>query len=238
MNRNRLIIPGIITSLNLLSGSIATVMAINGELKIAVALVVIAAVFDFFDGFAARMLNAVSEFGKQLDSLADLVSFGMAPAALLYRLAQDNQVYSEYWGLFVFVLVAFSAIRLAKFNTDENQKTEFTGLPTPAAALFIISIVWYCSKESNIITEFLLNKYVFAAMIWGISLLMISGIRLFSLKVTKKSGGYLWQMLFVGLSVILLITFKVFGLSLVIILYIALSLLRNLISRKTKNTEK
>ena len=238
MIKNKILIPGIITSLNLFSGSIATVLALNGEIKFAVVLVVIATVFDFLDGFVARLLDAVSEFGKQLDSLSDLVSFGMAPAALLYRLAGDHQLYNDYFGLFVFILPVFSAIRLAKFNTDQNQKTEFKGLPTPASALFIISIVWYCSSGSNIITTVLLNQYVFAGIITFICLMMVSNIKLFSLKISSTSSGYFWQILFLVLSTLLLITFKIFGLSLVIILYLALSLLRNLISRKTKNIER
>jgi CDP-diacylglycerol---serine O-phosphatidyltransferase len=238
MNKNKLVIPGIITSLNLFSGSIATVLALGGEIKIAVVLVVIAAVFDFIDGFVARMLDAVSEFGKQLDSLADLVSFGMAPAALLYRLAENHQLYNDYVGMFVFIIPVFSSIRLAKFNTDENQNTEFSGLPTPASALFCISVVWYCSNESNTITESILNQYFFAGMIISICILMVSKIRLFSLKISGKSSGYFWQILFLVLSVLLLITFKVLGLSFVIILYLALSIIRNLIKKNIKKQER
>jgi len=147
---SKIFIPNTITSLNLLCGAIAIVLAIQGEVKIAGILILLASVFDFFDGFVARKIGAMSEFGKQLDSMADLVSFGMAPTAIMYELLRfslklyggfNNQTTINMLLLSIsFIIVIMSAIRLAKFNISENQKNSFLGLPTPAFAIFIASL--------------------------------------------------------------------------------------------------
>ena len=139
-------IPNTITSLNLFSGSIAIVMAFEGAYIWVVFWVIIAAIFDFFDGMAARLLNAYSDIGKELDSLADVVSFGVAPAVAVFTLLRNDIIYHEslifiqpYIPYLAFVIPIFSALRLAKFNIDERQTSSFIGLPTPANALFWIS---------------------------------------------------------------------------------------------------
>ena len=132
-------IPNILTLCNLLSGCAAAVFALCvNDLQWAFWCVVVAAVFDFLDGFVARLLKSHSAIGKELDSLADMVSFRFAPAAVLYTMYAMTGG-SDVWGFAVFVVAAFSALRLAKFNLDENQTTQFIGLPTPACALFFVS---------------------------------------------------------------------------------------------------
>jgi CDP-diacylglycerol--serine O-phosphatidyltransferase len=226
-------IPSFITSMNLVCGAIATIMALHGEVRIAIILIICAAVFDFFDGFAARLLNMVSDFGKQMDSLADVISFGFAPAALLYNLIITNEILPGYFPLIAVFITVFSALRLAKFNIDTEQAAEFRGLPTPASALLLISICWYCNDYDNNITEFLKTNYVIIILIIGLSALMVSRIKLLSLKI--KSFGLksnLWQLILISGTIVLLITFKILGIGLVIILYISLSIFKQLISKK------
>jgi CDP-diacylglycerol--serine O-phosphatidyltransferase len=156
---SKIIIPNAITSLNLLSGAVAVVLAIQGEVRTAGILILIASVFDFFDGFVARKINAMSEFGKQLDSLADLISFGMAPAAIMYELLRFGQkLYGNFFQQTTlntivlsasFLIVLLSAIRLAKFNISENQKNSFMGLPTPAFAILVASFPLISSLEPD-----------------------------------------------------------------------------------------
>ena len=134
-------IPNTITSMNLFSGSIAIVMAFEGAFIWVVFWVILAAIFDFFDGMAARLLNAYSEIGKELDSLADVVSFGVAPSVAVFILLRDYILFPEslsiiqpYVPYLAFIIAVFSALRLAKFNIDERQTSSFIGLPTPANA--------------------------------------------------------------------------------------------------------
>mgnify|MGYP000981582205 FL=1 len=141
-------IPNILTLLNLFSGCIAIIMAFKNDFEGVVIWVAIAALFDFFDGMAARILKAYSPLGKELDSLADVVSFGVAPAAALYILMNNYfllnglpLIVSHYAPYLAFLIPMFAAYRLAKFNIDERQTTSFFGLPTPANGLFWIS---YC----------------------------------------------------------------------------------------------
>ncbi len=140
-------IPNTITCCNLISGAIATYFAFNGQYKMAVLMIILGAVFDFFDGMTARLLHVSSPIGKELDSLADDITFGLAPSAILFSLLHELQYpaflvpVQEYLPYVAFVMAAFSALRLAKFNLDERQSTSFIGLPTPANALFWGSLV-------------------------------------------------------------------------------------------------
>lgn len=229
-------IPSIITALNLFCGSIATVFAFEGNIEYAVVLIIIAAVFDFLDGMAARLLNAVSEFGKQLDSLSDLISFGFAPSALLYNFITKNQIFPEYFSLLAFLPVVFAAWRLAKFNIDISQVKEFAGLPTPAFALFLISVIYYSEAESNAIVELINNQYFLLPLIIALCILMISNIRLFSLKFSiVRSDRLIWQMILIICSVFLLIIFGAIALAMIIILYLSLSIIRNLLFKYKHN---
>ena len=130
-------IPNTITSMNLLCGVLGVIASLNGRLELGFELMILAAVFDFCDGLAARLLKAYSEIGKELDSLADDVSFGVLPAVMLYQISGTDILILKYLPL---VLAAFSALRLAKFNLDERQHDSFIGLPTPAAAMICGSL--------------------------------------------------------------------------------------------------
>ncbi len=169
-------VPNLFTSANLFSGCLAIVFAFEGRLDISLYLVILSSVFDFFDGFMARILKATSVIGRELDSLSDLISFGMAPATMIY-VASENIWNPAFLKYLPFLIVVFSALRLAKFNVDTRQETDFVGLPTPANALFFISF-------ANLIynTEFITNQIIVGTVIAFFSLLLVSEIKMFSLK--------------------------------------------------------
>ena len=147
--------PNILTLCNLLSGCAAVIFALCiNDLEQAFWCVLVAAVFDFLDGFAARLMEVSSPVGKELDSLADMISFGLAPASILYSIYVATGG-DELSGFAVFILVAFSALRLAKFNLDERQATEFIGLPTPACAMFFASVGYISGRSYCRLCRFL-----------------------------------------------------------------------------------
>jgi len=129
-------IPNTITCLNLISGCIATYFAFDSDYKMALLFIVIGAVFDFFDGMTARLLHVSSPIGKELDSLADDITFGFAPSAMVFSFLCSFHIHFPLIPFLAFIMAAFSALRLAKFNLDERQAMGFIGLPTPANALF------------------------------------------------------------------------------------------------------
>ncbi len=168
-------IPNAITLLNLISGCVATMYAFHGELYMSFLFVALAAVFDFLDGFAARALGQYSEIGKQLDSLADVVSFGVAPSAMLFNLfCYAGGEAAAGWS--VFVLAGFSALRLARFNIDDTQTEEFRGMPTPACALMT------ASAASGWADAFLFSPWAIIAFVALMCFLLVSPIRMFSFK--------------------------------------------------------
>lgn len=227
-------IPSLITSGNLICGAIAIFLAFSNNLEFAVYFVLLASVFDFFDGFAARKLNAVSEFGKQLDSLADLISFGFAPSAMIYVFIENNEILPKNFSYLSILLVLFAAYRLAKFNTDESQATEFKGLATPGMALFIMGIVYPKSLGLISTEQIFLNKIFIIACLIILPVLMVSNIRFFSFKIKKFSfKNIVWQLVLLIFGIILLIIFGINGLTYLIILYLALSILKNLTTKKT-----
>ncbi len=229
-------IPNTITLLNLLSGFFSVVMASSGDLTTAAWLIVAASVFDFLDGFSARMLKAYSELGRQLDSLADLVSFGLAPAFILYRmlaaagggitLAGAFPEVSFFLLLSPALLVAAAALRLARFNIDPAQETSFSGLPTPAAGLFFASLPFVAAEGFAGWIPPLGNMWVLAALALLISFLMISHLPLFSLKFKERSPRSVVPAVTLALvSVILFLLFFLKALFLIIILYIFMALI-------------
>jgi CDP-diacylglycerol---serine O-phosphatidyltransferase len=158
-------IPNTITSLNVFSGCISITFAFNGQLEIAAYFIFLAAVFDFFDGFTARLLDAYSQMGKELDSLADMVSFGVAPAAILYQimlasiLEYDLPPFIQtYLPLLAFLLAIFSALRLAKFNLDERQHLTFIGLATPPNAMFFAALIFISESETLAPIQFVFHN--------------------------------------------------------------------------------
>jgi len=221
-----------ITCLNLFSGCMACVMALSDNNYIeAFIFIIIASVFDFFDGFAARLLKVYSDIGKELDSLADVVSFGVAPGMVIYVFLQDilaNAFPSSlaYFSLFAFLIPAFSALRLAKFNIDDRQTSSFIGLPVPANALFWGSFI-YLLSYSDIIPP--LYKIVGVILcIFLFSYLMVSEIQMFSLKFKN----YRWKRnemryILIVTSIVLLIVFNLSGISVIIIAYMFMSLFKS-----------
>ena len=223
-------IPNFITLGNLLCG-VGSIVAslVYGNLMLAFGLVILSAVFDFFDGFVARMLKQSSEIGVQLDSLADMVSFGTAPAAAMSALfVSAPSAFGWSWldcdvcRFLPFVITAFSALRLAKFNIDERQTTSFIGMPVPAHALFWASIgyAFHSAVPADSI-GFIAGTIVVAILF---SFLLVSEVPMFSLKVKSLAwkGNELRYILIAG-AVVFVALFGVLGIAGTIILYITLS---------------
>ena len=232
-------IPNIITLLNLISGSISIVFALEGNLTVAAWFIGIAAVFDFFDGFSARMLHVSSEIGKELDSLADVISFGLAPGMILYILLSNSVSIPEIIitgrnivPFIAFLIPALSAYRLAKFNLDERQTDSFIGLPTPANALMIASFPLILAQQKNLsgidITLFagiINNPWFLIIFIFVFSYLLIAELPLMSLKFkTFKWSENKMRYFFLIVSVILFVLLFYTAIPLIIIFYILLSL--------------
>ncbi len=175
-------IPNTITCLNLFSGCIAVYCGFTGIYGWAFFFVLLAAIFDFFDGFAARLLKAYSNIGKELDSLADVISFGLVPGAMVFSALQQSDL-PEYMALVGFLIPVFSALRLAKFNIDERQTSSFLGLPTPANAIFWGGLLYSYSDF------FIFQPWILVALVLLFSALLVSEIPMFSL----KSKGFSWK---------------------------------------------
>ena len=232
-------IPNLITSLNLASGFIAIIYAVNGNIVTASWLILAAMVFDFFDGFASRMLNAYSDMGKELDSLADVVSFGVAPALIILQLltkslaADAGMIFNsgcirDALILMIPVIMPLcAALRLAKFNVDETQTTSFKGLPTPANALAVISIViaWHYSP-SGFLASFINSPAALIIFTIIISLLMVIRLPLLSLKTSHlRFRGNEGRYIMIVMVVAALAIFGFGAAPLVIPLYLAASLI-------------
>ena len=233
-------LPNTLTSLNLVCGLLSIMFVMMGDVVSASYLIFIGAFFDFTDGFAARALNAYSELGKQLDSLADLVSFGIAPSIILfYEIInamglsfQSNFAENLSAGQFIlllspFLIVLASAFRLAKFNIDTKQELEFRGLPTPASGLFFASIPLVHYSDTIILGNKFINNpiFLFGFSIF-ISFLMVSNIPMFSLKIKNiKDKKNIPVFILLALSLFLLIMFWLKAIFAIIILYIFMSLI-------------
>ena len=231
MNAIKRNIPNSITCCNLFSGCVACVFAFWGNFDYAAFAVVAAAVFDFFDGFAARLLKCSSPLGVELDSLADMVSFGLVPAVAMYCLwdvAPASETLPEWARYLTLIIVAFSALRLAKFNIDDTQTTEFCGLPTPANGLFCLSLAMLAqSGDITFAKEIILLTSIVMAC------LLISPIRMFALKF--KGFGWSGNELrysFLVACVVLIAAFTKYAIPSIILIYIVISTLRWLISSR------
>lgn len=179
-------IPNTITSMNLLCGVMGVIATLQGNINIAFCLMLAAAVFDFCDGLSARLLNAYSDLGKQLDSLADMVSFGILPSIMLYKLMLI--AYGDcIWSYIPLVIAVFSALRLAKFNIDERQSENFIGLATPACAMICGSFAYYATNDtSSILYAWASTRFFVPVASLILSALLISEIPMFSMKFKKK----------------------------------------------------
>ena len=215
-------IPNIITCLNLISGCIATYWAFQGDYRMALLFIVIGAVFDFFDGMVARLLHVSSPIGKELDSLADDITFGFAPSAIIFSFLSPLTTHlSPLTPYLAFIMAAFSALRLAKFNLDERQALGFIGLPTPANALFWGALIGGLHG----------NQIYFEGMEWCIivgifisSYLLISEIPMFALKFkTWGWKGNEIKYIFLLTCIPMLLFLGIFGLAAVIAWYVILS---------------
>lgn len=233
-------IPNMLTLCNLLCGAAAAVSALVwGDLQTAFLLVIASAVFDFFDGFSARLLNQHSAIGVQLDSLADMISFGFAPAAVMMSLFAETSSWCEWSeamvkaGYFVpLVMTAFSALRLAKFNIDDSQHTEFEGLPTPANALICMSLGMLA--EMGLLT---ITREAILVLSVVMSILLVCPVRMFSLKFE----GFDWKnnklrYIFLLLSVAVIAVNYRYAVTVIMTLYVAISVVRHLI-RGNKSTK-
>ena len=223
-------IPNFITSMNLFSGCIAIVMAFEGAFIWVVFWVILAAIFDFFDGMSARILNAPTKIGKELDSLADVVSFGAAPASAVFILLRDYTTYigtlaiiQSYIPYLAFIITVFSALRLAKFNIDERQTSSFLGLPTPANALFWVSYVYGIYNISSVNSIFL---YITIILALSFSILMVSEIPMFSFKLKNlKLRGNEKPIILMIFAIMFLAIWGVIGFACTVLLYILMSML-------------
>lgn len=236
-------IPNLLTLTNLLLGCLAILYSFYDKLYISSFLIFAAAVIDFGDGFAARLLNAHSEIGKQLDSLADVTTFGVAPGFILYHLLAasfqqevNSLEYPIIYFLPAFLIPVFSALRLAKFNIDENQNENFIGLPTPACAIFIASLPLIIFSNQFQLTNIILTKYFLYTTTALFSYLLVSPIKMFSLKFKNYDfSENKIRYLFLLASLILIVILKWIGIPLVIILYILFSLFTPNSKLKTQN---
>ncbi|MEX0273918.1 MAG: phosphatidylcholine/phosphatidylserine synthase [Flavobacteriaceae bacterium] len=243
-------IPNFITLLNVFCGCVATVFAVLNQLEYAAFFVFVGIIFDFFDGLAARWLNAKSELGLQLDSLADVITCGVVPGIVMFQLlgmgmdggwnveVHKEAVSSMFWtGLKVrplpfigFLITMAAAYRLARFNIDDTQTDSFVGLPTPANALLIVSLPLILLYHGNdFLNQWILNPWFLVALTFLSVYLMNSRLRLFALKF--KSWGFAenaHRYLFVVICAVLLITLRFLAVPFIILLYLGMSVLMEL----------
>ena len=221
-------IPNLITAANLFTGAVGIHFATQNEFEIVAFCIVIAAVFDFLDGMLARLLKVHSEIGKQLDSLADMVTFGLLPAFVMFQYLQINEV--GLWSYFAFIIAVFSAFRLAKFNIDTRQNEEFLGLPTPANALLIgFLIYWREIEQLNFI--FQSTSLIMSSLL--LSILLIVELPMIALKFKDlkwRSNAYKYITIIV--SIILLGIFQLTAVPFVILFYIFLSVIKFMVQAR------
>ncbi len=240
-------IPNFVTLLNMLCGSIAVIFAVHNNFVMTAFFVFLGIFFDFFDGLLARKLNVQSELGVQLDSLADMITSGLVPGIIMFKLislVSDQPDFAElphewnsifHWNGFklaplalvgLFITLA-SGFRLAKFNIDEDQQTYFKGLPTPANTLLILSLPLIIEfQNSDFINSIILNKWFLVGLTFLSCYLLNSNIKLFALKFKDYSfKANSIRYLFIILSIVLLVVLQFAAIPLIILLYIILSLL-------------
>ncbi|WP_339658498.1 CDP-alcohol phosphatidyltransferase family protein [uncultured Polaribacter sp.] len=232
-------IPNYITLGNLFAGSVAVIFAVEGDFKTAAIFVLIGIIFDFFDGFTARLMGVTGELGKQLDSLADMVTSGVVPGVVMFKLIQSNLIADNLLEvkanqildvpLIGLILTMAACLRLARFNLDTRQTDSFIGLPTPAMSLFVISLpLIQMNTDIVFVKDLISNNYFLIALTWVLSFLMNAEMPLFSLKFKEYSlkNNYI-KYFFLLASVLLLVTLNFLAVPLIIMLYILLSIIKN-----------
>ena len=248
-------IPNLLTLGNLFCGTIATILAVQGDFVTAGLFVVIGIFLDFFDGFAARLLKVSGELGKQLDSLADMVTSGVVPGIIMFNLLYQSSFknldtqfidegvrpvivsndYISSWVSYIGLLLTLGAgYRLAKFNIDTRQSESFIGLPTPAMSLFVISLPLIQEYATNVWVQSLIsNNYFLIAVTLVLTYLMNAEIPLFSLKFKEYSlKNNLVKYFFLVTSLALIVTLNFISAPIIIILYVLLSIAQEFYSRK------
>jgi CDP-diacylglycerol--serine O-phosphatidyltransferase len=231
-------LPNALTCLNLLCGCLALTFIFQGELVTGAYFVGIAAVADFFDGLLARALRVSSPIGKDLDSLADMVSFGVVPGVIMYELMGKALTFKQlgfeptgfsFWLTYValhlpFLITIFSALRLAKFNNDTRQTTSFIGLPTPACTLVVASLPLILAQDSFDLKNIILNPWLLLGLTILLSGLLVAELPLFALKFKNLRWlGNRRRFIFVALALVLVLTLHAAGIPLAVLLYVLLS---------------
>lgn len=233
-------IPNLVTLCNLLCGTLATIFAVDGHFELTAFFVALGVFLDFFDGFFARILKVSGELGKQLDSLADMVTSGVVPGIVLFSLlGYEKQGLDEFSSFSAIPLIGLlvtiaACYRLANFNLDTRQSESFIGLPTPAMSLFVVSLpLIQMHSEIDFIRELIGNTYFLISISIFFSFLMNSKLHLFSLKFknyTLKEN--LFKYILIVLSVIFLITMKFLAVPIIILCYLLLSIIKNTMNTK------
>lgn len=226
--------------MNLLSGVLGVIAVFGGRMDVAFYLMIAASVFDFCDGLAARALNAYSELGKQLDSLSDLISFGLLPALMMYR-TMAGMSGEGLWSYFPLVIALFSAFRLAKFNIDARQSENFIGLAVPACAMICGSFAYYVMMvPDSVMAGWASSRFFIPVMSLVLSLLLVSEIPMFSMKFKKgnsKSVVHRMRVAFIGIAFACSLVTLLLGLNwsfavlLVFVAYIIMNCVNLLLSR-------
>ena len=218
-------IPNIFTTLNLVSGFLGITFFLSDFTSLIPYCIYLSLIFDYLDGLTARKLNLISNFGKQLDSLADLVSFGVLPSLVIFDWLSNNSTYNMLEYISVLILVA-SAFRLAKFNISQSSSNDFIGLPTPANALFFVSI-FYSSKYATF-----LNDKILVVLVIIFSLLMISNIRFISMKFIDYSlAENINKYIIILVSLLCFLLLGIDGFPFIILFYISYSFINGLFHR-------
>ncbi|MDR1181128.1 MAG: CDP-diacylglycerol--serine O-phosphatidyltransferase [Bacteroidales bacterium] len=228
-------IPNIITLFNLTCGCFAILLSTGGYLKEAAVMVLLASVFDFFDGFAARLLHVKSNIGKELDSLVDMVSFGVSPAIIIYCLFLETGICSNaiYGISFIPAILSilypcFVALRLAKFNLDARQTDIFYGLPSPAAAFVLISFVFFPQNPYSF--------FIYAAVILLLCILMVINVPLLSLKFKDaKLRNNIFRYILIFCAIVLAVLLQFRSIPFIIFVYLILSFIGNIIAKNNES---
>ncbi len=247
MAKKRRSIPNFFTIANLIGGMLAIQFSLTDHLNWAPYCIFAAIVFDFFDGFMAGILKVKSDKGKQMDSLADIVTFGVAPGFIIFALFQfikeeysvgynDEYVWMTYIEYFAFIIPIFALFRLAKFNVDTKQSTSFLGVPTATAAIFFASLPLLADQAvfnpsvltTSMLKSIILNPYSIIVLVTLFSILMVSRIPLFALKFKRYQwAGNEVQIIFLIISVVLILVMKLWSIPSIVILYITMSIINN-----------